>query len=192
MTSFTAKRSAGFLIMAVVMLATRLCHFEFPPDASWAIFFLAGFYLYSYRAFAVLMVEAVAIDYLATQHMGISSYCLSPAYVLLLPSYAALRLGGRWAGRHWNADLWRGIGCLGASVLVSVSVCFLLSNGSFYWLSGRAAAPSLAGWAANFIRWYPHFLAVPCAYIGLATLSQVTGVHWAHRAHAAAPQVPQY
>jgi hypothetical protein len=75
---------------------------------------------------------------------------------------------------------------------VSVSVCFLLSNGSFYWLSGRAAAPSLAGWGANFIRWYPHFLAVPCAYIGLATLSQVTGVHWTHRAHAAAPQVPQH
>src|ERR1035437_6390783 len=126
MTSFTAKRSAGFLIMAVVMLATRLCHFEFPPDASWAIFFLAGFYLYSYRAFAVLMVEAVAIDYLATQHMGISSYCLSPAYVLLLPSYAALRLGGRWAGRHWNADLWGGIGCPGGRGLLAVRGGFFL------------------------------------------------------------------
>jgi hypothetical protein len=181
MTLFAVRRRAGFLIMAVAMLATRLYHFEFPPDASWAVFFLASFHLYGHRAFASLMVEAVTIDYIATRHMGVSGYCLSPAYIFLLPSYAALWLGGRWAGRHWNSHLWHSAVRLGGSVVASVSVCFLISSGSFYWLSGRVAAPSIGGWAVHFIHWYSHFLAVPCAYIGLAVLSQILGTRWAQR-----------
>jgi hypothetical protein len=189
---FAVSRHAGFLIMAVAMLATRLYHFEFPPDTSWAVFFLAGFYRYGHRAFAGLMVEAVAIDYIATQHMGVSNYCLSPVYIFLLPSYATLWLGGRWAGRRWNVYLWRSTVRLGGSVVASVSVCYLISNGSFYWLSGRIAAPSIGRWAVHFIHWYPHFLAMPCAYIGLAVLSQVLATRWAQRKLMHSPQQAQH
>jgi hypothetical protein len=192
MTLFTGKRLAAFLILATVMLATRQYHFGILPDASWAVFFLGGFYLTSYRAFAAFMVGAAAIDYIATQHLGVSSYCLSPAYVFLLPAYAALWFGGRWAGRDRDIEHARALVLLGVSLFVSVSVCFLLSNWSFYWLSGRVPAPSLAGWMANFRAWYPYFLSVPCAYVGLAALAHVIGVRWAHRAHQPAARLQRH
>jgi hypothetical protein len=163
------------LLLAGAMLATRLHHFEYLPDASWAIFFLSGFHLFDARAFAILMVEAVIIDYVATAHLGVSSYCLSIAYPFVLPAYATLWLGGRLAARHRYDELPHRIGWLMVCLLVSVSGCFLLTNGSFYWLSGRAANPNIAGWMAGFQRWYPYFLAVPCIYVAIAVVAQRLG-----------------
>jgi hypothetical protein len=165
----------GLLALAGAMLATRLHHFDYLPDASWAIFFLSGFYLFSARAFAVLLVEAVLIDYVATQHMGVSAYCLSVAYPFVLPAYATLWVGGRLAARHWYDELPHRIGWLVICLLVSVSICFLLTNGSFYWLSGHAANPNVAGWVAGFQRWYPYFLAVPCSSVAIAVVAQRLG-----------------
>lgn len=176
------KRATGLLILAAVMLVTRLFHFQYPPDASWALFFLSGLYGYRLRAFALLLLEAVAIDYVATAHLGVSSYCLSAAYTFVVPAYAALWLGGRWAARHWQTTHWPRFAWLAAAVLVSVSLCFLLTNGSFYWLSGRHPNPNIVGWTNGVVAWYPYFLAVACAYIGLAVLVQqiaarVTAAH---------------
>jgi hypothetical protein len=175
MTTSKHGNTVGLLLLAAAMLATRLHHFEYLPDASWAIFFLSGFYLYGLRAFAVLMLEAVIIDYVATQHLGVSSYCLSIAYPFVLPAYATLWLGGRLAARHWREDLPHGIGWLVICLLVSVSICFLLTNGSFYWLSGRAASPNVAGWLGGLQRWYPYFLAVPCIYVAIAAVARRLG-----------------
>src|SRR5580692_11207051 len=141
MTTSNNGNTVGLLLLAGAMLATRLHHFEYLPDASWAIFFLSGFHLFGARAFALLMVEAVLIDYVATQHLGVSPYCLSIAYPFVLPAYATLWLGGRLAGRHWYGELPNRIGWLVVCLLASVSLCFLLTNGSFYWLSGRTANP---------------------------------------------------
>lgn len=41
----TLPRVGLFLVLALVMAATRINHFGALPDASWAVFFLAGFYL---------------------------------------------------------------------------------------------------------------------------------------------------
>ncbi len=183
--AFFSRNRLIFLMLVAVMLATRLHHFDVLPDASWAVLFLGGFYLRSPRAFAALMVEAVTIDYIATRHLGVSSYCLSSAYVMLLPSYAALWFGGAWARHHWNGFLPIGIMEFSATLLTSVSLCFLSSNGSFYWLSGRVPSPSLAGWLINFRCWYPHFLIVPCTYVGLAALVHVS-VRWLLRTGKAA------
>src|ERR1700722_13972808 len=144
MTTSKNGHTGGLPIPPGTMLATRLHHFEYLPDASWAIFFLSGFYLIGARAFALLMTEAVIIDYVATQHLGVSSYCLSIAYPFVLPAYATLWVGGRLAGRHWSSELPHRIGWLVICLLASVSLCFLLTNGSFYWLSGRAADPDIA------------------------------------------------
>ena len=183
MTTIEPTRLAASLILAAAMLATRQFHFGSLPDASWAVFFLGGFYLNRYAVFAVFMTGAVGIDYIATAHLGISSYCLSPAYVFLLPSYGALWLGGRWARQHWQGAQFGGLVRLGASLLLSASACFLISNASFYWLSGRVATPSLTGWLANFLAWYPSFLAVPCVYVAVAMLADAISVHWARSGH---------
>jgi hypothetical protein len=189
MTTSKNGNKVGLLLLAGAMLATRLHHFEYLPDASWSIYFLSGFYLFDARSFALLMVEAVIIDYVATQHLGVSSYCLSIAYPFVLPAYAALWLGGRLAARHRHDQLFHRVGWLVLCLLVSVSVCFLLTNGSFYWLSGRAASPDIAGWMAGFQRWYPYFLAVPCIYVAIAVVAEGLGVRL--RASARIEQTPQ-
>jgi hypothetical protein len=191
MTTSKNEITVGLLILAGAMLATRLHHFEYLPDASWAIFFLSGFYLYGARAFALLMVEAVTIDYVATQHLGVSSYCLSIAYPFVLPAYAALWLGGRLAARHRHDDLPHRAGWLVVCLLFSVTVCYLLTNGGFYWLSGRAASPDIVGWMAGFQRWYPYFLAVPCIYVAIAVVVRWLGARLRTSARDSAAHAPR-
>src|SRR5690606_9171599 len=99
MTLTLRSRLALFLVLAIVMAATRLNHFGLVPDASWAVFFVAGFYLCgSVRwAFPALMVLAVAVDYFVITSGGQSfwsHYCMSPGYWFLVPAHASMWLGG--------------------------------------------------------------------------------------------------
>lgn len=161
----TSIASAAWLLGAL-MVFTRQCDFAGVADASWAVFFLGGLYIGSSRVFALFMLLAVLVDYVATQHLGVSSYCLSPAYVFLLPAYATLWWGGRWLARRWNpAQPLRTLALTAASLAIAVSACFVISNASFYWLAARSAPPTLAGWRENFADWYGYFLAVPFAYV---------------------------
>jgi len=171
-------RSVGFAILALAMAATRfgghLGTAWSPPDASWAVFFLAGFYLareWRWALFALLL-EAVAIDFAAIRFYGVSNYCLTAAYWFILPAYSALWLGGLWLRRGYER-LPRDFGRLALSLGLSVSACFLLTQGSFYWLGGRMPQPSVAGWWSNFLTWYAYFMAVTAGYVGLASLGHI-------------------
>lgn len=175
-----ARRTAT-LLLGALMLATRQNHFGLLTDASWAVFFLGGFYVGGVTAFAAFLAEAGLIDYVATRHLGISSYCLSPAYAFLLPSYATLWLGGLGAARLWRrATPLRSLTALAAMVWLSSSLCFLISNGSFYWLSGRVR-PNWDGWVANLADWYVPFLLVPVVYVGTAGIVQTLTERWRGR-----------
>jgi len=99
MTSSSPSRTQVFvgLLLAMLMTATRSHHvadLTHLPDASWAVFFLAGFYLPT-LAFGGLLALAALIDYVAITWGGVSSFCVSPAYGFLLPAYGALWLAGR-------------------------------------------------------------------------------------------------
>lgn len=168
-----------FVTLALVMAATRIHHFAVIPDASWAVFFVAGFYFSKQMrwAFPALIVLALLADWYAIATAGMSfwgSYCISPAYWFLLPAYASLWVGGSWLARHETGLRWRSLGLLGAALLVSVSACYLLSNGSFYWISntwgGVDAQRSLGGWVANLGHWYLPFLKVTAMYVATAAL----------------------
>jgi hypothetical protein len=104
----------------------------------------------------------------STQHLGVSSYCLSPAYIAIIPGYALLYAAGHLARSWAKAVSWRDAALVLVCVLVSVSLCFALTDGSFYWLSGRYPHPEVSGWAAHFLKWYAHFLVIPTAYCALA------------------------
>jgi hypothetical protein len=169
------RRFAVFVLLALSMAVTRFGHAGgtawLLPDASWAVFFVGGFYLArSWRwALAMLLIEAVGLDGLAIRHYGVSNYCLTLAYWFIVPAYSVLWLGGSWLGRYYQQtplDLVR----LCASLYLSVTICYLLTNASFYWLGGQVEHPSFAGWWSNFTDWYGHFLAVSCTYVALATL----------------------
>jgi hypothetical protein len=107
--------------------------------------------------------------------LGVSNYCVTPDYWFIVPSYAALWVGGSWLHRHHSIDL-RGIASFAGSVGVAVSLCFFLSNASFYWIGGRVAGRTWDGWLTNMSAWYWPFLRVPLVYIGVAALIHVVVV----------------
>jgi hypothetical protein len=164
------------------MAATRLNHAGaawLPPDASWAVFFIGGFYLAGQWRWVLglLLIEAVGLDGLAIRYAGVSNYCATLAYWFVVPAYSVLWLGGAWLRRHYREAALPEFARLCASLFLSVTLCYAITNGSFYWLGGRIAHPDLVGWWSNFTRWYGHFLMVPCVYVGLATLVHVAFMH---------------
>ncbi|MBI3570395.1 MAG: hypothetical protein HY082_04730 [Gammaproteobacteria bacterium] len=169
----TRHQIAIGIALAALMIATRGQHFptvkQMLPSASWAVFFLAGVYLRPAWALAALFGLASFLDFAAINWQGVSDYCVSPAYIALIPAYAVLWFGGRWfAGRYSVkpvALLW-----LAASVLVSVFVCELISSGSFYFFSGRFAEPTLVEFANRIVKYFPTFLGSTAFWIATAAL----------------------
>lgn len=183
MAKTQTQRIGIFLALALVMAVTRsdirFYHFEALPDASWAVFFLAGFWLRgSLRwAFPLLMAEAVLVDYLVISHQGLSfwsHYCVSPAYWSLIAAYGALSLGGLWLARQQQGLRLSTLGLAALALLASEAVCYLISNGSFYWISASVPVPrSLGAWFTNLGDWYLPFLKVTALYVGLGAVLHV-------------------
>jgi hypothetical protein len=186
MSRASLKSLAFFLILALWMAATRFSHLGAPwslPDASWAVFFLGGFYLTrSWRwALPLLIMETVALDFETIHESSVSSYssigndCLTAAYGFIVPAYTLLWLGGGWLRRHYRHEL-RDLLPLASSLLLSVSACYLLTNGSFYWLGAGVSHTSMGGWLQNLTDWYGHFVSIPCMYVAAAAMLHVAVV----------------
>jgi hypothetical protein len=90
-----------------------------------------------------------------------------------LPAYAAMWAGGALLRARSHGTGLRTLGWLCASLVVATSICFLVSNGSFYWLSDSVAAPSAAGWLQNLGDWYLPYLRTTAAYVGAAAVLHV-------------------
>jgi hypothetical protein len=160
------------LTLAVLMAATRSHHFAsitHLPDASWAVFFLAGFYLRSVWAFPALLGLAVVSDYVGIAWFGVSDFCVSPAYVFLLPAYGALWLAGRWYARHYHFRV-STLPMLALALLAGATICELLSSGGFYFFSGRFEETTFAEFGARLARYFPHALEGIALYITAAIL----------------------
>ncbi|WP_434112935.1 hypothetical protein [Methylocaldum sp. GT1TLB] len=158
--------------LAVLMAATRSHHFAsitHLPDASWAVFFLAGFYLRSVWAFPALLGLAVVSDYVAITWLGVSDFCVSPAYGFLLPAYATLWLAGRWYARRYHFRF-STLPLLALALVTGAAICELLTSGGFYFFSGRFEETSFAEFGARLARYFPHALEGIALYITAAIL----------------------
>jgi hypothetical protein len=156
--------------LAALMAATRFHHFGSAlhlPDASLAVFFLGGLYLRRTAAFGAYIGLAALLDYVAIVHGGVSDWCVTPAYAFLLPTYACLWWAGVWCSRH-DRHGWRGYARLAGALLVATVFAFLLSNASFYGLSGYFGELSLAEYAARVARYFPPYLVSALAYVAAA------------------------
>jgi hypothetical protein len=178
-------RLAIGIAMALLLAVTRGHHFSEInlPSASWAVFFLAGALLPARWAFPALFLEAVALDLAAVTWGGVSNWCVTPAYWLLLPAYAALWFGGRLYARL-HRDAWSSLASLLACVLASSVVCHLLSSGGFYFFSGRYPEASLAGFLPRIAAYYPQSLQALALYVGVAALLVAGAYAWAQRSSA--------
>ncbi|MCS6786074.1 MAG: hypothetical protein NZ524_03440 [Thiobacillaceae bacterium] len=165
----TAQTLIGLGLVAL-MLTTRFHHFGdvlHLPDASWAVFFLAGFYLAA-PWLGVFLVLAVAIDVAAIGWLGVSDYCLTPAYAALQLAHLALWMGGRLAKRARQDAL--GLLHIGGLAVIATVMAFIISNGSFYWFGGRVGAPNWSEFAQTFIDYLPGFTVATLFYLALAAL----------------------
>jgi hypothetical protein len=159
-------------ILAMFMALTRFHHegtaFTL-PDASLAVFFLAGFYCNTLRCFFILLGVAFVVDYLAIVSFAVDGYCISPAYGFLIPTYGVMWLAGNWFFRQPRQGLMAACGLkLVAALLVSASTAFMLSNGSFYWFSGKFFGVSLLEYVDGVYGLY-------LPYLGAATLYTIIG-----------------
>ena len=157
----------GAIALMVLMAATRFHHFgtQFSlPDASLAVFFLAGLWLGGRYLFIGLLVEAGLIDYIAITQFGVSDFCVSQAYIFLIPTYAAMWLGGKWCSKFSILTAASGAQQF-AALTMSTSAAFLVSNGSFYLLSGRYPNSSWAQYFERFAMYFSPYLISTLIYV---------------------------
>jgi hypothetical protein len=158
------------VLLALVMAATRSHHWatlHALPDASWAVFFLAGMYLRTFWAVPVLMLEAALVDYAAITWGGVSGFCVSPAYVALIPAYGVLAYGGHLYARRHRFAL-ATLPALAGFALGGAVLAELFSSGGFYFFSGRFAEPTLSEFIPRFVKYFPQALSSMALYLGLA------------------------
>jgi hypothetical protein len=160
------------ITLAVLMAVTRGYHFDFLsqlPSASWAAFFLAGVYVGSHWMFLALLAEAAGLDVIAVTWGGVDNFCMSPAYIFLLPAYGALWGVGRWyASRHHEGLMT--LLPMTMSVLVGASLCGVLSGGGFYFYSGRFQDTDMGEFGDRLIRFFPYELSSLVFYVGAAVI----------------------
>lgn len=184
------KQLGIFVALALLMLVTRGSHFGSAinlPDATLAIFLVAGFMLPRFTAialaaFAFLLIEAGGIDYYAITYNGVSDYCVSPAYWLLIPTYAVM-----WFAGHWFATVqqnnWKGLALFAVVSWLTTSVAFMISNTAFYLLSAHFTDMSVTEYASRVAKYYPAYASGALMYLALAAVTYIAATSLNKPAH---------
>lgn len=181
--------------LLAVLIITRSGHFGTSfklPDASWAMFWLAGALTTRWRWPAVLMVAAALVDYFVFTHgvisHGVSGYCVTPAYPFLIPAYLSLWLAGRWMVNSLHLNL-RSLSHMTASIVSGVTVAFIISNVSFYVFSDYFATLSAWHYAQDVAHYWPHYLIDTAlyAFTGLLIRFIIRTACNIHASHQASP-----
>ncbi len=161
------------ITLIATMVLTRFHHFGdvlHLPDASLAVFFFAGFYRKK-MLLGFLLALAAVIDYVAIAN-GTSGWCVTPAYAFLIPTYAAMWLGGRFcvtsaASKVTEQAFWvKAVGLL----CLATATAFVISNGSFYLFSERYSDLSWLQYLDRVALYFPLYFGSTLIYglVGLA------------------------
>lgn len=170
----TTRSFALCAVLMLLMATTRSHHFDtltHLPDASLAVFLLAGMYL-PIRAFPALLVVAGLTDYVAIHYAGVSDFCVTPAYYFLIPTYAVLFYAGRfYAARH--RATWGGLAQFAGIAFVATSIAFVISSGSFFLFSDRFAEMSALQYASRVAQYYAPYLISAFLYLSMVATAKV-------------------
>lgn len=161
------------LAFALLMLVTRSHHIATQlhlADASVALFFLGGLVMQRRWGYlGAMLIIAGGIDYWATNFNGVSSFCITPAYLMLVPTYALLWGSGDWAARQIETGKSMPA-TLAGSLLASTFAAHLMSSGSFYFFSGRFADTSILEFLQRTGEYAPAYIGFAAVYVGAAVL----------------------
>ncbi|HFD12205.1 MAG TPA: hypothetical protein ENJ32_07030 [Crenotrichaceae bacterium] len=180
----SALKNPGWALtgLCLLMLATRFNHFGSVatlPDASLAVFFFGGIYLRKIKWFVILLLEAALIDFIAIEYAGVSSYCISPAYVFLIPTYGVMWASGFFC-THLNLLSTRGFVQSTGLLITATTIAFLISNISFYLFSGRFSDLVLTDYFTRVAPYYSPYLLSTLVYSSLIVM-----IHFGLRSFAA-------
>jgi hypothetical protein len=154
------------LLLALLMAATRIHHFgvgTIAPDASTAVFFLAGLMLASPLWFVLFAALAVGLDGVALGFIGVADACMTPGYWLLFAGYLALWYAGRLGRSVEKLDLVQGPKLL-LLVAGGTLLFFVLSNAGYYFGGGFDQSMGAAEYISRVQRYFPMYLSSTLAY----------------------------
>ena len=173
-----SKITSSFKYAAVILMGlmalTRFNHFgtQFSlPDATLAVFFLGSFLVGGRYLFIALLIEAGLIDYIAITQFSVSDFCISPAYVFLIPTYGVMWVAGHYASAFKSLksiEFFKSVGLL----LIATSLAFVISNGSFYVLSDKINTLSILDYVKRVEQYYYPYVGSTLTYgvFGLAII----------------------
>lgn len=175
MTSLS-KRQNVFLIfvLSAIMWLTRGHHMAslaYLPDASWAIFFIVGFYFSSFAVIALFLAQAFLIDYLVLTQLGVGQSCFTLAYSFLLPAYLSLWFAGKYLSKRYALNL-TGFKNFALAAVSGIIVCELISSGSYYFINVPGTA-SIGEFMGRFAYYLPHALAFTMSYLLVALVAHL-------------------
>src|SRR5450759_5264111 len=177
MKNIPTKTIAIFISLVVLMAATRANHFGTAlhlPDASLAVFLLAGFYLPRW-VFPALLVEAGLVDYLAINYGGVSGWCF------LIPTYFVLLFAGRFYATRYRFSL-RSLSEFVAIAFAATGAAFLLSNASFYLFADYFGKMSAAQYGTQVAQYFFPYLQSAFLYLIAAAVLHIVVVQVSRRA----------
>lgn len=178
--SNVAWQVAASLALLLVLIGTRSRfvaeHLHFAPwlrapDATLAVFFLAGLWIPSIRLVVVLLGASALADQIAFSN-GVSAWCVTAAYICLIPAYVSMWLGGRYC-RGDNFLSLVGASKLAGVLVIACAVEFVISSGSFFLFSGYFPTMGASEYWRNVIGYYPSYLGWAAVYVvaGIAIAS---------------------
>ena len=154
--------------LLLVLIATRGQHFDSAinlGDATLAVFFLAALLFGGWKVFPLCLLTTGLVDYSAIQFSGVSDWCVTAGYLMLIPTYAALWGAGLLARRSAYSP----VGALQCLLLLSAAtvVAFGISNAGFYLFSGYFDEMAVAEYVGRVARYLPGYFAYTLLYGGL-------------------------
>lgn len=168
----------GLLILAMILTRGNItAHLQ---DASWAIFFLVGFYFrgssLARYSFPLFFLVAFVIDLVVIDAQGGTHYCFTPSYPFLIPAYASLWFAGYWFAGQYQDNVKSLLKFVGAAFVGTIA-CFVISNAGFYVFSGKFEVMSLLEYTQRVSKYLPGYLTTTAIYLGSVALVHLAIVH---------------
>lgn len=173
---FNLLNSQGmiYLILAILLIATRPYHFASAlhlPSASLAVFFLLGFFQSRFKVFLLFYALSIGIDLSSSYARGAFGDCLTRTYPMLIVCYFVLwSLGNKCFFKLKNASENTALAVLKTLVglFIASSISFFISNGSYYWFSGKFEQANFSQYSERVAMYYLPHIQSPFLYVSIA------------------------
>jgi hypothetical protein len=173
------KERLVIVLLTVSMAVKRIEHFgqsRVVPDASTAIFFLAGLLISNPLWLVAFLAQACGLDFAAISVVGVDPVCVTFGYIMMIPAYAALWYAARVLRNDFTPGV-AGFGKLALACVAGTAVFFVLSNIGYYFGGGFSTSMGAAEFARRVVQYFPYYLASTLVYSTIGVLLTLGGAY---------------